>query len=138
MWSAAWTMPAGGQRAGEDVLAVAERQLRRSWPSSARQSKNTARTGTRAITAAMSRGLFSSMRFCSRTEARPSRLVVGDDLAVQDHVRNRKRADRFRDLGIARGDVLAAAAEHLHLVTPALGDDAHAVVLDLEQPVPCA
>jgi hypothetical protein len=67
-------------------------------------------------------------------EARAPRLVVRHDLAVEHDLLHAEPAQRLRDLGIARRDVLAAAAQHAHVVAAALGDHADAVVLDLEHP----
>src|SRR2546430_13351471 len=61
-------------------------------------------------------------------------LVEGDDLAIEHGALDGQRRQRLDDLGIARGEVLAAAAVELHALAGALGQDAHAVVLDLEQP----
>jgi hypothetical protein len=59
----------------------------------------------RAIAAATSAGRESSMRFCSLAEARAPRRVVRDDLAVEHEALDLERAQPFRDLGVAGGDV---------------------------------
>src|SRR2546429_3830073 len=67
-------------------------------------------------------------------EARAPALVERHDLAVQDEARERQRVQRRRHFGITGRDDLAAATAQLDLVTGARGEDADAVVLDLEEP----
>src|SRR5256886_12941506 len=51
-------------------------------------------------------------------------LVEGDDLAIEHGALDGQRRQRFDDLGIARGEVLAAAAGEPHALAGALGQDA--------------
>ena len=68
-------------------------------------------------------------------EARHAARVQRDDLAVDQDAIERERAERRDDLGVASGHDLAAPADEGHRVARALRQDAHAVVLDLEEPV---
>ena len=68
-------------------------------------------------------------------EARPAAVVHGDDLAIDEKLSRSRFAQRVNDLRISHGDVVALAAQESHGVVAALGEDADAVVFDLEKPV---
>ena len=67
-------------------------------------------------------------------EARPAGPVHGDDLAVDEEPFRRGLAQRVDDLRIPPGDVVTLASEEGDGVALTPGEDADAVVLDLEDP----
>ena len=68
-------------------------------------------------------------------KARPRLVVEHHHLAVEDDAVVRQAAQRTRDLGEGRGRIGAAPEDELALVPVAAGEDAVAVVLQLEDPV---
>ena len=68
-------------------------------------------------------------------ERRPPPLVERHDLAVEDEAPERQRAQRGDDLRIAPGEHLPGPTVELDALAVAGGQHAHAVVLDLEEPV---
>jgi putative ABC transport system ATP-binding protein len=68
-------------------------------------------------------------------EARPSLLVEGDHLAVEDRPAPGEDVPRRRELGIPMGRILPAAAADPHLASIGVSDRPHPVPLQLERPV---
>ena len=68
-------------------------------------------------------------------EARHAARIERHDLAVDEEAVERDRAEGRDELRVAAGHDLAAPAEQGDDVAPPLGEHAHAVVLDLEEPV---
>ncbi len=68
-------------------------------------------------------------------EARQAARVEHDDLGVDDELRERQRRDDLGDLRKRRGEVVAGARVELDLAGTFLGEQAVAVVLELEHPL---
>src|SRR5207253_3412291 len=67
-------------------------------------------------------------------EARPSVLIQGHDLAVQDHLARPEGAAHGMDLGISPGDVLTRPADEPDATTVDIRQRSDAVPLELEAP----
>ena len=85
----------------------------------------------RCATASGSLGV--KRRWMRSNELRAER-VERDDLAVEHGVVERQVPQRVRDLRVVRGAVGAAAREDANALAALLGERAHAVVLELEEP----